>query len=289
MLTYKLDVEERSTWIRTTPGEHELAQPFWATEEGTFYAHREFFTERTEKESYELFYTFDGEGTLEQNGRTVTLRPGSALLIDCRTTQRYRTRAGAECWYHLWAHIDGPGVAAMAATLDVGTPRPVDLAEPVARRQFAAIATNLELPGILPAAVVGLAIHTLLAEMVGAAQAGSESALGDEAVRRACELIERAYAEPLTLDDLARTAQASKSYLLKLFRQNLGTTPYDHLLRYRITRAKELLAETDYKVGKIASLVGFNSESNFSYRFSQMVGQSPRAYRESCPVALTAR
>ena len=67
MLTYKLDVEERSTWIRTTPGEHELAQPFWATEEGAFYAHREFFTERTEKDSYELFYTFDGEGTLEQN------------------------------------------------------------------------------------------------------------------------------------------------------------------------------------------------------------------------------
>ena len=114
MLTYKLDVEERSTWIRTTPGEHELAQPFWATEEGTFYAHREFFTERTEKDSYELFYTFDGEGTLEQNGRTVTLRPGSALLIDCRTPQRYRTRAGAERWYHLWAHIDGPGVAATA-------------------------------------------------------------------------------------------------------------------------------------------------------------------------------
>ncbi len=283
MLTYKLDLEERSTWIRTTPGDHELAQPFWATEQGDFYAHADFFTERSEKDSYELFYTLDGEGYLEQNGHAVTLRPGSALLIDCRTPQRYRTKRGQERWYHLWVHIDGPGVAAMAETLGVTSLRPVELAEPIARRHFAAIATNLEKPGIMASTVVGLSIHSLLAEMVGAAQANSESALGDEAVRRACELIESAYAEPVTLDDLARAAKVSKSYLLKLFRQNLGTTPYDHLLRYRITRAKELLAETDYKVGKISELVGFNSESNFSYRFSRMVGQSPRAYRESCP------
>ena len=142
MLTYKLDLEERSTWIRTTPGDHELAQPFWATEQGDFYAHADFFTERSEKDSYELFYTLDGEGYLEQNGHAVTLRPGSALLIDCRTPQRYRTKRGQERWYHLWVHIDGSGVAAMAETLDVTSLRPVELAEPIARRHFAAIAKH---------------------------------------------------------------------------------------------------------------------------------------------------
>lgn len=289
MLTYNLDLEERSTWIRTTPGDFELAQPFWCTEQGDFYAHEGFFTERSEKDSYELFYTFDGRGRLEQDGRAVTLGPGMALLINCRTPQRYLTKPGAERWYHLWAHIDGPGVAAFAETLDVGALRPVTLADPIARRHFGTIATNLGKPGIMASTVVGLAVHNLLAEMVGAAQAVGESALGDEAVRRACALIESAYAKPVTLDDLAKTAQVSKSYLLKLFRQSLGTTPYDYLLRYRITRAKELLAETDYKIGQISALVGFKSESNFSYRFSQMVGQSPRAYRDSCPTPLSKR
>ena len=42
MLTYNLDLEERSTWIRTTPGDFELAQPFWCTEQGDFYAHEGF-------------------------------------------------------------------------------------------------------------------------------------------------------------------------------------------------------------------------------------------------------
>lgn len=289
MLTYNLDLEERSTWIRTTPGEYEITQPFYCTEQGDFYAHEHFFTERSSKESYELFYTIEGAGTLEQDGRTVRLERGEALLIDCRTPQRYGTAPDSDRWFHLWAHIDGPGVAALAETLDIPALRPVALAEPVARRHFSAIATNLEQPGILATTVIGLAIHSLLAEMVGAAQAVGETSGGDEAVRRACALIESAYAEGLTLDDLASEARVSKSYLLKLFRRNLGTTPYDYLLRYRITRAKELLAETNERVGKIAELTGFNSESNFSYRFSRMVGQSPRAYRASCPSSSSAR
>lgn len=283
MLTYNLDLEERSTWLRATPGERERAQPFFCSEQGEFFAHQNFFTDRSEKDSYELFYTFDGRGVIEQNGRRTVLERGSALLIDCREPQRYRTAEGSRRWYHLWAHIDGAGVDELARTLHVGTLRPTPVAEPIARRHFNAIATNLETPGILSTTVVGLAIHSLLAEMIGAAQVTRESAAGEGAVRRACVLVEHAYAEDLTLDDLAEAAQVSASYLMKLFRKQLDTTPYEYLLRYRITRAKELLAESDARVGAIARQVGFNSESNFSYRFSQMVGQSPRAYRDSCP------
>jgi AraC-like DNA-binding protein len=54
-------------------------------------------------------------------------------------------------------------------------------------------------------------------------------------------------------------------------------------LRYRISRAKELLAETTLTSAVIAERVGFTSESNFSYRFKQMVGQGPRAYCQSTP------
>lgn len=283
MLTYNLDLEPRSTWIRTTPGEHELAQPFYCTEQGEFFAHERFFTARSAKGSYELFYTFEGRGILEQDGKTARLDRGKALLIDCRKPQRYRTDPEAGRWFHLWAHIDGAGTQALAEFLDIEALQPVDLAEAIARRHFSAIAANLERPGRPATVVVGLAVHALLAEMVGAAQIAQETSDGDQAVRRACRLVEEGYAGGITLDDLAAEAHVSKSYLLKLFRRQLGTTPYEYLLRYRITRAKELLAETDQRVSQIAAAVGFNSESNFSYRFSQMVGQSPRSYRESCP------
>ena len=46
-------------------------------------------------------------------------------------------------------------------------------------------------------------------------------------------------------------------------------------------RAKELLVLTDFSVCEIAHQVGFGDESNFSTRFTAMVGQSPQQYRKS--------
>ena len=54
-----------------------------------------------------------------------------------------------------------------------------------------------------------------------------------------------------------------------------------NLLSTRITRAKELLVLTDFSVCEIAHQVGFGDESNFSTRFTAMVGQSPQQYRKS--------
>ena len=51
MLTYNMDVEERSVWLRATPNNAVLAQPFYATEAGLFYGRSHFATARTDKES----------------------------------------------------------------------------------------------------------------------------------------------------------------------------------------------------------------------------------------------
>ena len=87
MLTYNMDVEERSTWLRATPGAAALAQPFYCTEAGNFYGRAHFATARTDKESYLLFYTLSGSGLIEQNDQRVELPAGSALLLNCRTPQ----------------------------------------------------------------------------------------------------------------------------------------------------------------------------------------------------------
>ena len=106
MLTYNMDVEERSTWLRATPGAAALAQPFYCTEAGNFYGRAHFATARTDKESYLLFYTLSGSGLIEQNDQRVALPAGSALLLNCRTPQSYCTAPGQDHWHHYWAHLD---------------------------------------------------------------------------------------------------------------------------------------------------------------------------------------
>ena len=68
------------------------------------------------------------------------------------------------------------------------------------------------------------------------------------------------FSEPITLEDLARSASISKSECGRVFRQALEKTPYQYLLEYRLQRGAELLSKTDLPIGAIAESCGFCSD-----------------------------
>lgn len=282
MLSYNMDVEDRSVWLRATPGAAALAQPFYCTEAGTFYGRAHFATARTDKESYILFYTLSGSGLVEQNDQRIELPAGSALLLDCRTPQSYCTAPGQSHWHHCWVHLDGAGVANLAEVLlPQGRLCPVAVSRLEMQPLFDALAAEWEHGTTAAQIEMGMLLHRMLALMARQLLAGDESRSNRALIEQAAEYIRQHYAEPLSLDGLLAQTPVSKSWFLRLFRQYMGTTPYSFLLSTRITRAKELLVLTDYSISEIAHRVGFGDESNFSTRFSAMVGQSPQQYRKS--------
>ena len=281
MLTYNMDVEPRSTWLRTTPGALALAQPYRCTETGLFYGNAHFSTARTHKESYILFYTIAGAGLIEQGDARVTLEPGWALLLDCRAPQSYCTAPGSACWHHWWAHIDGAGVAAAAEVLNPQRITAVPLPELTARENFGVLAAKIEDGSTASILRQSLAIHAMLTELSLQALGRGADASNRALVQRAADYLRAHYDADVTLDELVDSAHISKSYFLRLFRQYMGTTPYNYLLCCRITRAKELLVATDLPVGEIGRRTGFSNESNFSTRFLHMEGQSPLQYRRT--------
>ena len=99
------------------------------------------------------------------------------------------------------------------------------------------------------------------------------------ALRRAHDLIDRDYAEPLDLDALAREAGYSRYHFARTFGQAYGETPRAYLTRRRVERAKTLLRTANLSVTEICFLVGFASLGSFSALFRRLVGQSPSTYR----------
>lgn len=282
MLTYNMDVEERSLWLRATPGAAVLAQPFYCTEAGHFYGRSRFATARTDKESYILFYTVAGAGLIEQDAQQVELPAGSALLLNCRTPQSYCTAPGQESWQHYWVHLDGAGVANMAETLlPQNRLTPVRASGWEIQPLFESIFAEWDRGTVAAQIETGLTLHRMLALLAARLLAGDASRSNRALIEQATGYIRAHYAEPLSLDALLAQTPVSKSWFLRLFRQYTGTTPYNFLLSTRITRAKELLVLTDFAVSEIAHQVGFGDESNFSTRFTAMVGQSPQQYRKS--------
>lgn len=107
-------------------------------------------------------------------------------------------------------------------------------------------------------------------------------------LRRARDLMDREYARPLDVPALARAAYMSPAHFSRQFRVAYGETPYNYLMTRRIERAKSLLRRGELSVTEVCMAVGCTSLGSFSARFTELVGQTPSAYRARNHAALAA-
>jgi AraC-like DNA-binding protein len=97
-------------------------------------------------------------------------------------------------------------------------------------------------------------------------------------LRRARDLIDRDYASPLDVPTMAAKALMSPAHFSRQFRAAYGETPYSYLMTRRIERAMALL-RTGVSVTDACMAVGATSLGSFSSRFTELVGETPSAYR----------
>jgi AraC-like DNA-binding protein len=97
-------------------------------------------------------------------------------------------------------------------------------------------------------------------------------------LRRARDLIDREYARPLDVPTMARQALMSAAHFSRQFRAAYGETPYSYLMTRRIERAMALL-RGGMSVTDACMTVGCTSLGSFSTRFTELVGETPSAYR----------
>lgn len=106
-----------------------------------------------------------------------------------------------------------------------------------------------------------------------------ENAAGSRYMKRITAYVDQNYSEDITIDSIASYIGISYSYLRKLFKEATGSNLADYINDLRIQKAKQLLIETNYKIGTIAEMCGFNHERSFSRAFSQAEGMSPGKYK----------
>lgn len=85
--------------------------------------------------------------------------------------------------------------------------------------------------------------------------------------------------EPIRLEDIAALTNVSPFHFLRLFTRVTGLTPHQYLVRARLRRAAELLADPARRLSDIAFEVGFGDQSNFTKAFRAAAGLSPGQFR----------
>jgi AraC family transcriptional regulator len=98
-------------------------------------------------------------------------------------------------------------------------------------------------------------------------------------VRQILDYIDAHLHQDIKLADLALLLDMSQFHFIYLFKQAIGTSPYQYLLQQRVERAKLLLKQSDRTILDIALECGFSSHSHLSKRFRQLTGMTPKAYR----------
>lgn len=93
--------------------------------------------------------------------------------------------------------------------------------------------------------------------------------------------IEENYMKDIRISDLALVAHISASYLSTVFKNRVGFSFSEYLVRFRINKAVEILTEEKIPLFEVAQMVGYNDYAQFSKIFKKYKGVSPKNFVES--------
>jgi len=119
------------------------------------------------------------------------------------------------------------------------------------------------------------------APQVRSEEAIQEARLPTPRLKRILEYVDEHLGENITLADLARNSNLSLYYFATLFRKSTGLSPHRYILHRRVSRAQQLLQNTDLSVLDVSLDLGFQHQNNFARAFRRVTGMTPTGFRHS--------
>ncbi|MCI6006010.1 MAG: AraC family transcriptional regulator [Blautia sp.] len=241
------------------------------------------------RNNYLFHYVISGHGTLltddtHNHSKEYKIGPGSGFLIEPgRINSYYADRE--DPWEYTWIEFGGLRAKEILESSGLSSEEPVFC--PISADDGERIKNELlYLSTHGQESSLHLIGHLYL--ILDAVQRGSSrkrtvqgGSLSKFYTKEAVTFIEQNYAFPITVEDMAGRCKLDRSYFGKIFRETMGQSPQEFLIRYRMSKAAELLKITDLSIGEISIRVGYPNQLHFSRAFKKVFCESPRAYRQN--------
>jgi AraC family transcriptional regulator len=244
--------------------------------EGVLVHHVRRYAERAwrEQETVKVVFIASGSYALETVAPT-RLRAGEFIVLNPGVRHRHLHLAGEK----LLVELRLEALAEAAEQLGVGLPRfaQVSSSEPQVVRWASSTLVEMREQPLGSEVMLGYALPELAVLLLRRERDGRLSR-APAAIGRALALIDEAYREPLTLDDLADVAGMERFAFAHAFRRTVGRPPFEQVRLRRVAAAASRLGERDGSVLEIALECGFGSLSAFGRAFKRAYGVSPSEY-----------
>ncbi|MGN0542952.1 MAG: AraC family transcriptional regulator [Acutalibacteraceae bacterium] len=246
---------------------------------GHFFCVKGYHLTRETYNSLLVTYIIDGSFTYVKDGKHITAREGDTVILDCFKPHEYYTDDRFES---IWIHIDGANSYELFKEIERADGNTLKCRDtPHVVKLMFRIYNSISGDNPPSELSMSLDIYKLFAELLNPQRIKSKGESSyEENIQEVKHFILDNLNENLNVKELAEKAHMSASHFSRVFKQQTGFSPYDYVLISRLNHAKNLLKKTDMTVASIAYEVGFNSESNFIYFFTENEGISPGKFRK---------
>ncbi|WP_342506061.1 AraC family transcriptional regulator [Sporosarcina sp. FSL K6-2383] len=274
---------EDSVRLISTPSAEARSAFFYIQEIGHFKTFYPFFTERQHLDSYLIVHTLSGNGQLTYNNTTYSLGPGELFFIDCNNYQLYQT-SNEDSWEILWIHIKGSTTAEYYKHYSKSN-SPVSISHqesqvPYLIQQLIQL-HQLDKASLKTEIISSKLILNLLTEvLLNSNELNKNKAITPDYIEQMKTELEVNFDKKITLTQLSRLFAVNKYQLAKEFKHYIGITPNEYLINRRITKAKDLLKNTNLTISSISFQVGIDNVSHFINLFKDRVDSTPLSFRK---------
>lgn len=231
-----------------------------------------------------IMYTLSGKGILNNGGKEyLESTAGTLTLLSPGTLQDYFTEEGY-VWEMLWAHFM-PRVTWVDWLPSSNTDGPVfhlPIEDNTSSRAIEAAFRR-----VLSYRLSGdtllrdeLTLNALEEIILLIASYNEQKKTLDPRVKEVLDVISKHYMEDHLIEELAGKVCLSPSRLSHLFKEQVGDSIIETLMKYRLKQAEKLIKYTLRPITEIALTVGFNSPDYFTRRFTSYYGVNPSLYRK---------
>lgn len=229
---------------------------------------------------YRLYFGSAGRGKISVNGAAYTIGRGDGLIVT--PGQRVELQPEGE-WSYFWVSFGGEkaaeglrlaGLEGTASFRCAGCDALLALVKKMLEHGDGGPENELLLQSLLFQFFASLAHQRVES---GEMKGGRDNSY----VQKAVDYIKSNYAAGITVNDVANYVSLNRSYLSTLFQRVLEVSPQDFLIYYRLSRAKELLLETEDTIANVALRCGYADPQVFTRAFKQQMGMTPANFRRA--------